>query len=322
MLVNSRLLRFAVTLSGVIVLFAPSCAAARQTTVTGSLGMGYNYWERTYKDENVEDTVTSRNEGDRRDWSVWPEIELRSSGIHDLLSLRYRPVLTYDDLRDTTYVDHYLTLAGQRFLTRNWNVSLSNNFVLSTDPTRDEAPFARLGHEGPAAGTPQGPTTQNAEQGRDTQLTRNLGRRRYWTNDLTVRTNYTYAEDSDMGVGYTYDVLRNESGDNGIAADYEEYDRHDFSGLFPTGSTRRGKRTWNSIISRAFIMIAALRRQQVRTPLYLRTCRSIGQTSELTITGGSPIPSLSCTNSGRPDMMTIGVMIYGCTNSLSAGIMP
>ncbi|GBE13346.1 hypothetical protein BMS3Abin13_01649 [bacterium BMS3Abin13] len=225
MLVNSRLLRFAAALSGAIVLFAPSCAAARQTTVTGSLGMGYNYWERTYKSENAEAYL---NDGDRRDWSVWPEIELRSIGIHDLLSLRYRPVLTYDDLRDTTYVDHYLTLAGQRSLTRNWNVSLSNNFVLSTDPTRDETPFSRLGHEG----TPQGPATQNAEQNRDTQLTQNLGRRRYWTNDLTARTNYTYAADSEVGVGYAYNVLRNESGDNGIAAEYEEYDRHDFSGLF------------------------------------------------------------------------------------------
>lgn len=230
MLVNRRLLHFAATLSGVIVLFAPSCAAARQTTVTGSLGMGYNYWERTYKSEGAGNTAY-RDEGDRRDWSVWPEIELRSAGIHDSLSLRYRPVLTYDDLRDTSYVDHYLTLAGQRFLSRVWNVSLSNNFVLSTDPTRDETLFSRLGHEGPAAGTPQGPTTQNPEQSRDTQLTRNLGRRRYWTNDLTVRTDYTYAEDSNMGVGYTYNVLRNESGDNGTADEYEEYDRHDFSGL-------------------------------------------------------------------------------------------
>jgi len=80
-----------------------------------------------------------------------PELELRSLGIHDTLSLRYAPVLIYDDLADTTDADHYLYLAGERFLSKDWTISLANDFVLSSDPARYGKTFSTPGQTGTAA---------------------------------------------------------------------------------------------------------------------------------------------------------------------------
>jgi len=231
---TSRFLYIAIILSGVIAFFYPGNAAARQTIVLGSLGLGYDFWERTYDNEDDEDLIIDRYEGDRREWAAWPEIELQSLGIHDSLSLRYAPVLRYDDLYDTTDVDHYLSLVGERFLTRVWSVELTNDFVLSDDPSRYGTPFYSSGLEGeeaaPEEEAPQ-PQPTEIEQPPD-EITQNLGRRRFWTNNLILETTYTYAEDSDAGLGYAYRVLRNDTDDDELGAGYDEYDRHEFFGLW------------------------------------------------------------------------------------------
>lgn len=218
----------------------PGVVSARQTVVNGSLGGGYDYWERDYDD----DTGLVEDAGDRRDYFLRPEIELQSLGIHDSLSLRYSPVLRYDDLDDSTDVDHYLTLDGQSSLTRNWTVSLLESYVLSEDPERFGTPFAT---EPGVAG--EGDAGAGAPAEAPPEITRNLGKTRYWTNDLTVETNYTYAEESDVGLGYTYRVLRNDSNDEDTVTNYDEYDRHEF---FGTGSYMFNQ-AWNSDIELRFV---------------------------------------------------------------------
>jgi len=226
---NNMLLRIAFILSGVFAIFYPDYATARQTIVLGTLGLGYDFWERTYDNEDNEDLLVDRYEGDRREYAAWPELELQSLGIHDTVSFRYAPVLRYDDLSDTTDVDHYLSLSGERFLTKDWSVSLTNDFVLSDDPTRYGTSFYSSGGlEGEEEAQPQ-PT--EIEQPPD-EISQNLGRRRFWTNNLIVDTTYTYAEDSDAGLGYAYRVLRDDSGDDLTDVGYDEYDRHDFFGLW------------------------------------------------------------------------------------------
>lgn len=215
-----RLLCIVFTGSVVMAICTSGTSMARQTVVKGSLGVGYAYWERNY---DQEENIGNEDIGDRRDYFAIPEIELQSLGIHDSVSFRYAPVLRYDDLFYETEVDHYLSLDGKRDLSKNWNISLADDYVLSTDPARYTTPFA-------AAGAPEEGAPVESSAAQD-EITQNLGRARYWTNDLRTNTSYVYAKDSEIRLGYGYRVLRNDSGNDEIGVRYNEYDRHRFSGF-------------------------------------------------------------------------------------------
>lgn len=245
---NHGWLRKAFILAGVVILFNPGYGVARQTIVIGSLGFGYDFAEREYDDENAEIFRANPDEGDRREWGARPELELRSLGIHDTLSLRYAPVLIYDDLADTTDVDHYLNLAGERLLSKDWTISLANDFVLSSDPARFGQTFATPGQTGTEAPA-EGPAQPAQAEPPPDEITRNLSGNRYWTNNLVLGTTYTYAQDSDVGLGYGFRALRNESDDEGFVAPYDEYDRHEFSGLWGY----RFNPTWRSALNLSYV---------------------------------------------------------------------
>lgn len=240
---NKKLLRIALILSGGAVVFYANQAVARQTIVIGSLGFGYDYLERTYDNQDDSGLLVDQNEGDKRDFTVGPRIELQSNGIHDALSLIYSPVLRYDDLYYSTDVDHYLSLAGERFLSKDWIISLANDYVLSSDPTRYGTPFNPFspGGEDIASG---GQDSQTPDE-----ITQNLGNKRYWTNNFLVDTTYKYAEDSDAGLGYAYRVLRNDSEDDQNIVGYDEYDRHEFSGLL----SRRFSPSWKTQLDLKYV---------------------------------------------------------------------
>ncbi len=224
-MVRRRSLFMGAALAWGIVFCCGEYAAARQTIVIGSLGFGYDFWERDYEGDGESGAITNPDEGDKRDYTAKPEIEVRSLGIHDTLSLRYAPVFKYDDLDAETETDHYLVAKGQRFLTKAWYMALADTFVLSDDPVRYGVPFA-----GPGL-VDEGDEVAAEEEAAD-EITLDLGRRRYWTNDLVFKTGYTYAEDSDVGLGYKFRVLRNDSDDDPAGAGYDEYDRHEFSGFW------------------------------------------------------------------------------------------
>jgi hypothetical protein len=212
-MLKKRSLQVLFVLVGVFLFYWTGSAAARQNIVIGGVGVGYNFWERSYDDEV---SLLDEDTGDRREFSVWPEFELQSRGIHDTLTLHYSPVLTYDDLISETDVDHYLTLGWIQQWTRQWSFELANAFAYSSDPTRSLTPFAAdLEGEDAALG----------EISADEELSTNLGSRRYWSNNLELATVYSYAEQSNVELGYGYRVLRNDSGgDDAIV--YDEYDRH------------------------------------------------------------------------------------------------
>jgi len=241
--------RIALILAGAMIVACPGPSAARQTLVIGSMGMGYDFWDRTYDSEGDAGLTVDEDEGDRRDWRAWPEIEVQSLGIHDSLSLRYAPVLTYDELLSSTDVDHYLSLAGERSLRRDWAVSLANDFVLSSDPTRYSETFFSPGRIAPAEGTEEPVQPAQVEPAPD-EISQNIGRRRYWSNNLVLGTTYTYAQDSDVGFNYGFRVLRNESDEEeGITEEYDEYDRHEFAGLW----SYRFNPAWRSDLSLSYI---------------------------------------------------------------------
>lgn len=216
---HSALIAFSVSC-----MFYPVYAEARTTIVIGALGIGYDYWEREYDNEDDVNLLVDRDEGDRREWGAWPEIELKSTGIHDSVSFRYAPVLKYDDLQDSTDVDHYLVFDGKRSLTKDWIVTLTDNFAYSNDPGRYGTTFDKSNIQDTEVDQ-AGDTEQTIQQ--PDEITQDLGRTQYWTNNLIVNTTYTYAQESNAGLGYAFRVLRNDSNDE---SGYDEYDRHEVFG--------------------------------------------------------------------------------------------
>ncbi|MCL2459037.1 MAG: hypothetical protein FWF31_09405 [Desulfobulbus sp.] len=188
-------------------------ALARETIVTGSVGTVVDYRERTYKNG---DAGSFSSDDDRQKIGIQPEVQIVSKDVHDYLSLRYSPTLSYDFKIKDNEVDHQLDLQGERWLSQFWTVSVSDNYVRSDDPgtlTRDRTSgaFADSGGQTSPSDTP-------------TELSRDLNGHKYWTNTASLRTNYALDKDSQIGGGYSYSVLRNdESG-----AGYEDYDRHTF----------------------------------------------------------------------------------------------
>ncbi len=230
---NRILGQIILVVSGIILICSPNIAEARQTIVLGSIGAGYDYWDRSYSDADVEE-----GEGDdRRQFGLSPEIEIQSNDIHDSLTLRYAPVLTYDDLESDTDIDHYLDFTAERFFTRQWQVEFADNFVFSDDPQRYDRTFNTSGLGG-----------QEQDSTND-EITRNLGRTRYWTNNLMLQTTYTYAEDSDAGLGYAYRILRNDSGVDDSDIGYDEYDRHEIFGLW----SNRFSPAWRSQLDLSYV---------------------------------------------------------------------
>lgn len=212
-------------------IIAPCNSLARTTSVTGGVGVGYDFWERTYENVGETDssgeTIQDDNTGDRRQWGAWPQIVLETSGIHDTLTLRYAPVFVYNEMDTSTELDHYLALSGRYALKQHWNIWLTNNFILSDDPARYSTPFETSSTTSSTSGSEEEQAEEVTEPITTQDITRNLGRRRFWSNHLSMGTDYTYAENSTATIGYSNRMLRNVDSDE-IDIGYSESDRHDF----------------------------------------------------------------------------------------------
>ncbi len=196
----------------VVSFILPCHANARQTIVNGSLSAGIDYVDRSY-DDDFEDTGDN---GDAEDLFIGPEIELVWRGIHDELFFRYAPTLVYDNINSETDIDHFLSTGWTWQATRQWLIEISNDFVFAEDPDRFGAPFEFEA------------TEEDEEPPQLDEITRNIGRSRFYTNALELATTYLYAAESDINVGYGYRILRDDS--DGTEPQYDEYDRHNVFG--------------------------------------------------------------------------------------------
>ena len=188
-------------------------ALARQTTVTGTADMVYDFRERSYKQLSAD---PSGKVGDKQKVGAGPEIAVVSKGIYDTFSLNYAPLLNYDFVTDTSGVDHKLNLKGERSLSQYWTFTVTDDYIRSDDPslssTSSTSTYAS-GINGQSSAIP------------GNELSRNLSGQKYWTNTAAARTAYTLAENSRIGGGYSYSLLRNDQGSTG----YQDYDKHAFS---------------------------------------------------------------------------------------------
>lgn len=223
---------------GIALIVSP--AMARETVVNGKVGVGIDFWERTYDNEDFlvsEGTLTDSDEGDKQQYGIWPEMTITSQGVRDTYSFRYAPVFKYDDKTSDNEIDHYLDIYGERFINRNWSVSLSNRYQQTDDPSLqsnnaalDTTTVASTGQtetsqtqQSTASGS-----TESQEISSGDELTRDQGRQRYWINDLRLNTNYAFGTENSVGGGYGFKVLQNDSDDS----NYREYDRHNVFASF------------------------------------------------------------------------------------------
>ncbi len=220
---------------------------ARQNIVIGEISVRYDYQERNYDDNGL---VAERPDGagggvvaadvgvvpsgptvivledlrgDRKNYYLIPRLTFSSTGISDLFEMTYAPSLNYDHLYETTDVDHDFGLRAERNLTRSWFISLNNRFYMGDDPYRENE--LRTAVIIPETGeiVPEEPVVGSPGEETDGSLTEIYGRRRFWRNNLDLRTDYDYGNDRQVSVGYTYEVLRD---DSDTVGGYTDYDRH------------------------------------------------------------------------------------------------
>jgi len=196
-------------------------ALARQTTVTGTATTSYDFRERSY---DQGDNVANRDEGDVQKMGIGPGVTVVSKGINDVFSFNYSPLLNYDFVTDSSGVDHQLNLSGERSLSRYWSFTLTDDFIRSDDPSS-----ASTASTTGIAGQP--PISPGNE------LSRDLSGQKFWTNTAALRTAYALGENSRIGGGYSYSVLRNDSGNNGLD-NLDDYDKHAFTTDFSHGFNR------------------------------------------------------------------------------------
>lgn len=211
-------------------LTAASDSLARDNTLIGGMSVGYEFEDRQYEEDEPtpaeeaaaveEEGLALLNEDDNRDerysrLRLSPLITYTSKAEADEFLLTYSPSFWQDFETSDSNVDHDLLAEYSRYLAQSWEVELSDRYRRT-----DERRYVDEETEGGAetGGTFDG--TDNSDQLTDTD-----NRRRYWTNDLKLRTEYAYRPDSEFALGYNYSILENLDKEERLS--YEDYDRHE-----------------------------------------------------------------------------------------------
>ena len=201
----------------VTMLGGPSALFAMDYKVEGGISVGYDRYERKYdKGKNsqpatgqaevtmTEDLTALQNDEYNR-FRIAPLVVVTGISARDGLLLRYSPSFRYDYDSSDHDLDHDLTAQFNRFITRDWQLKLSEKYLLT------DSVFAQ---------------NSNNSTG-SIQLSDNTSRRKYWTNDLGFISEYTYWEDSLFSLGYSNDILENVDAKD--ATGLENYVRHEGS---------------------------------------------------------------------------------------------
>ncbi len=226
-------------------LYGPGQAWGRQNIVIGEMTVGYDFQERSYDANDVDmlpgqsptdesadqsavvTTATETEEdweGDTRSLLVTPRVRFSSKDVADLFEFTYAPTFTYDEVDSSSDVGHDLGLLGERHLTKDWLVRVTDSYFYGEDRLTD----SERRKEAIVPATEAQPTETEVGAGEEekntTELTDEYGRRQYWRNDFGLLSEYTYAQDSVAGLGYNFGVLRNVSD---VTGGYDDYDRHE-----------------------------------------------------------------------------------------------
>lgn len=221
---------------------SPLVSSARENSLTGGMSISYDYNTRS-EDKVADDPATPVDESlqngnsdrDYRSITITPLVKYISRSERDSLELRAAPGLKYDIKESETNWDYDLYAGADRFFTRAWQMRLSDSYI-RTD-------YSQTNFSSDRGVTDSGgnPVTTGSDE-----LSPDLGRRRYWTNTLSLFSDYTYWEDSLFQVGVNYVALRND--DTGVNG-YDDYDRYTLSLL----NEHRFTSIWKTITDLSFV---------------------------------------------------------------------
>jgi hypothetical protein len=218
-------------------------AFSREINVSAEMKVSYEKFLRRYDNEaqtgtaliNLEDSggedvvsvdYNERRRDDKYDrFRIAPLVELTSVTARDDMSLRYSPSFRYDNQTSNHDIDHDLHVSIKRLLTRDWRVLLTENYLL-TDRVYD-----------------QGSTdTDNV-----VTLSDNGSRRKYWTNNVKILSEYSYWENSLLSTGYNFGILENTEGTDSDY--YRNHHRHEIQFSLRHQYTS----IWNFIIAGSYV---------------------------------------------------------------------
>lgn len=216
----------------VVALIAPGVTLARDVVVVGGVNVGYEFDDRQYEDDDevladqeqqqtLSDIQTDNKDERYSRLRLGPLVTLTSSAPRDEIKLHYSPKFWYDFENSDNNVDHDLRASLSRYLAPNWQLKLADDYLL-TDQHRYSTDTTDRTAESSDTATTTGDTGTTSD---DTlMLTDTDNRRRYWTNDLSLRSEYEYLHNSQFTLGYRYNILRNIETEERLT--YEDYDRH------------------------------------------------------------------------------------------------
>lgn len=230
---------------GAIILSHPQIAGARVNSLSGSISLEQEYDSNIFRvDDDEEDQWTT---------TLTPQLILRSEGEKDTISLTAGSDLLWDQRRDVREFEHTLSMSGSKELFRHFRINVSDDYNYNDNsPRADLDPSLSLTTRFSRAGeyermevarllfpeisyTPddylrvltelqdrydQADPATRAEVERYLSNSPDDGRRRYWENTITLGTEYEFAQDSVLTVGYEYRTLDDRS------ADITEYYEH------------------------------------------------------------------------------------------------
>lgn len=182
----------------------------REILVKGGLRVSGETNDREYMGDNgvvsMTEDLRSLSDDDYNRLRIGPLIDISSVTPRDEITISYHPSFRYDFDTEDQDLDHDLTATMSRYLTRNWQITLSERFLLSD--VVEKSTDAQAAHI-------------------SSQLTDDKGRRTYRTNELSFLFEYTYWEDSLVSFGYNFTILEQEDGD--VSSNYQDYDRHEIT---------------------------------------------------------------------------------------------
>lgn len=201
---NFKLIAF---LAVLILVAAPVFSFARDNSLTGGVSLGLDLSDRSSDDDEDDDNNYERI-------VLTPLLQFISLSERDTFKLGASPSIRYDLDESNTDWDNNLSVTADRFMTRSWQMGISNNFLKSdyydTDTSSSSEPDDPLQEVAPST---------------DPQLSSDRGRNRYWRNTFGLFSNYFYREDSLFRLDFSYIVLRNDNDDTSFDGE-DEYDRY------------------------------------------------------------------------------------------------
>ncbi len=213
-------------------LIVPAAVSARVNSLTGGIGVSLD----------LSDRQEELSSNDYESLAFTPLLLFRSSSEKDNFVLRAAPGIKHDLNNSENDWDSNFLIAADRQVTQYWQFEVSDNFIrtdyyvsdtgalrdlvdsqqivsTSADPAQGTSASTVLAQETPTSTL----LPQEAPSSSEPGLSTDLGRRRYWRNNLNLSSGYEYSEGSSVNLGVGYNALRND--DTGFGG-YEDYDRY------------------------------------------------------------------------------------------------